>query len=43
VLGGTIVAPFNGSNLNPNGLYTVRMAEAGKELARVSMDLSKLR
>ena len=43
VLGGTIVAPFNGANLNPVALYTVLMTEAGKELARVPMDLSKLR
>jgi hypothetical protein len=43
VLGGTIVAPFNGANLNPVALYTVLMTEAGKQLARVPMYLTKLR
>jgi hypothetical protein len=43
VLGGTIVAPFNGGGLDPMALYVVAVTEAGKELARASMDLSKLR
>ena len=43
VLGGTIVAPFNGTRLDPLGSYTVVLTAAGKELARVGMDLSRLR
>ena len=43
VLGGTIVVPFNMTALDPAGLYEVVIGEAGKELARVSMDLAKLR
>ena len=43
VLGGTIVAPFNGAGLDPMALYVVAVTEAGKELARAPMDLSKLR
>lgn len=43
VLGGTIVAPFNGTSLDPMASYTVLVAEAGKDVARVTMDLSKLR
>ena len=43
VLGGTIVVPFNATGLDPAGLYEVVIGEAGKELARVSMDLAKLR
>jgi len=43
VLGGTIVTPFNGAALDPMALYTVVVTEAGKELARVPMDLGKLR
>ena len=43
VLGGTIVAPFNGSALDPKGAYAVVIAEGEKELARVEMDLEKLR
>ena len=43
VLGGTLVTPFNGAALDPMALYTVVVSEAGKELARVPMDLAKLR
>lgn len=43
VLGGTLVVPFNGSTLDPKGTYVVVIAESGKELARVGMDLGKLR
>lgn len=43
VLGGTIVAPFNGTSLDPMASYTVLVTEAGKEVAGVPMDLSKLR
>lgn len=43
VIGGTIVAPFGAAALDPKGLYTVVIAEAGKELARAEMDLGKLR
>jgi hypothetical protein len=43
VVGGTIVAPFNGTALNPVGSYAVVIVEAGKELARVPLDLARLR
>jgi|SoiMethySBSTD1v2_1073268.scaffolds.fasta_scaffold00218_7 hypothetical protein len=43
VLGGTLVTPFRGAALDPMALYTVVVSEAGKELARVPMDLAKLR
>jgi len=43
VLGGTLVVPFNATAIDPSGLYSVVVGEAGKDLARVSMDLSKLR
>ena len=43
VLGGTIVVPFSGAGIDPVGSYTVVIAEAGKELARVPMDFGKLR
>jgi hypothetical protein len=43
VLGGTLAVPFNGSTLDPTGTYAVVIAEAGKELARVEMNLGKLR
>jgi len=43
VMGGTILAQFSAGDINPNGLYDVVLAEAGKELARVALDLGKLR
>ena len=43
VLGGTLLVAFNATMLDPAGLYAVVIGEAGKELARVSMDLAKLR
>ena len=43
MLGGTIVAQFDGRPLNPNGAYDVLIVEGKAELARVRVDLGKLR
>ena len=43
VLGGTIVAPFNATGFDPKGVYSIVVADSGKELVRVPMDLSKMR
>jgi hypothetical protein len=43
VVGGTLVVPFNATALDPMGLYSVTVSEAGKELTRVTMDLAKLK
>jgi hypothetical protein len=43
VLGGTVIASFDGSTLNPNGIYDVVVSEAGKDGVRVRLDLARLR
>ena len=43
LLGGTVVAHFDGPSLDTNGNYEVIMEDAGKELGRVSVDFGKLR
>jgi hypothetical protein len=43
VLGGTVVAPFAASRLDPVGRYTAMVAEKGAELVRVPIDLARLR
>lgn len=43
VLGGTLVAGFDSGRLNTGAVYDVVIEESGKELARASVDLGKLR
>jgi hypothetical protein len=43
LLGGTIVAIFDGKQLDPRGVYDVLVSEAGSTLARGRVDLSRLR
>jgi hypothetical protein len=43
LLGGTVVAHFDGNALNPVGTYEVIVEEAGKELGRARADFAKLR
>jgi len=43
VLGGTLIASFDGTMLNPNGLYDVVVLEGKTEIARAVLDLSKMR
>lgn len=43
VLGGTVVARFDGRLLDRNGVYEVIVSEAGKELARARVGLATLR
>jgi hypothetical protein len=41
--GGTVIARFDGRRLEPSGVYDVILEEGGKELARVRVDLGRLR
>jgi hypothetical protein len=43
LFGGALVAHFDGQLLDPAGEYDVVIEEAGKELARVRVELAKLR
>lgn len=43
MLGGTVIARFDGRNLDAAAVYDVVVAEGGKELARVRADLGRLR
>lgn len=43
VLGGTLIARFDGRLLDRNGVYEVIVSEAGKELARARVNLAVLR
>lgn len=43
LLGGTVVAHFEGGGFEANGRYDVTIQEAGKELGRVGVDFARLR
>jgi len=43
LLGGTIVAQFDGAQLTPDGTYDVVIADAGKELARGRVNFGSVR
>jgi len=43
LLGGTVIAKFDGRPLNVNGAYDVVIGESGNELARIRVDFAKLR
>ena len=43
LLGGTVMAQFDGRSLNASGTYDVVIVEGRNELARVRVDLAKLR
>ena len=43
MLGGTVVTVFDGSLIDPNGSYLAAISETAKELARVKVDLGRLR
>lgn len=43
MLGGTVIARYEGRQVNPAGVYDVVISEAGKEVARARIDLTKLR
>lgn len=43
MLGGTIVATFDGATLNPNGMYDIVVSENGEELARAQVNMGALR
>jgi len=41
--GGLVVASFDGRALDPNGTYVVLIRESGKDVAKASVDLGRLR
>jgi hypothetical protein len=43
VLGGTVIASFDGNALDPNGVYDVVVSEPGKEGVRTRLDLRTVR
>ena len=43
LLGGTVMAHFDGRVVDANGSYNVIVEEAGKEIGRIGVDLGKLR
>lgn len=43
LLGGSLVATFDGHALDPQGTYPIVVSDAGKELARARVDFGKLR
>jgi hypothetical protein len=43
VIGGTVIVTFDSQRLDPAASYDVVIQEAGKELAKVRLDLSKFR
>jgi hypothetical protein len=43
VVGGTVIASFDGSRLDPQGTYDLVIREGGKELARASVALASVR
>jgi hypothetical protein len=43
VVGGAVVASFDASALNPNGVYDVVVSESGKEGVRVRLNLATVR
>jgi hypothetical protein len=43
MLGGTMLVQFGADDLNPSGRYEIAIADAKQELARVVMDLGRLR
>jgi hypothetical protein len=43
MLGGTMVAQFTADALDANGTYDIVIADAGKEMIRLRMDLAKMR
>ena len=43
LLGGSLIATFDGEALDPRGTYWVTVSDSGKELARARVDFSKLR
>jgi hypothetical protein len=43
LLGGTVIAVFDGARLKPRGVYDAVVSEAGKELARAGVNLGSLR
>jgi hypothetical protein len=43
LLGGSLVATFDGQALDPQGTYPIVVSDAGKELARSRVDFAKLR
>ncbi len=43
LLGGSIVASFDGTALDPRGTYVTVIRESGKDVARATVDLARLR
>jgi hypothetical protein len=43
ISGGMLVAQFDGRALDPRGVYTVLIREAGKDVAKASVNLGRLR
>jgi hypothetical protein len=43
VVGGTVIVTFDSQRLDPVASYDVVIQEAGKELAKVRLDLARLR
>jgi hypothetical protein len=43
LLGGSVVATFDGTALDPRGVYVVVMKESGKDVAKASVDFGRLR
>ena len=43
LLGGSIVAAFDGTTLDPRGSYVVMVRDAGKDVAKATADLARLR
>ena len=43
MLGGSVVASFDGAALDPRGTYVVLIRESGKDVAKATVDLARLR
>ena len=43
ISGGTVVAQFDGRALDPRGIYTIVVRESGKDVAKTSLNLGRLR
>jgi hypothetical protein len=43
LLGGTVLATFDGTTLNPRGMYVVLIRENGKDVAKATVDFGRLR
>jgi predicted amidohydrolase len=43
LLGGSVIASFDGAALDARGTYVVQVRESGKDVAKATVDLSRFR